>query len=228
MRKAFTLIELLVVVAIIAILAALLLPALHGAREKGKSARCVANLRQLSLGASSYLEDFGGNFWPSSYCSTPGGGCSDQAWFGDDASTATPHGPLHYLNYHCFGNDFYRTGTVMDCPSNKAGFAYTINAYLDYCYNDILYYYPLNGIKRTSAVLLLMDGYNYAVHWPTYKPTDLWLDMWYSGAWRTYGAFVHGNQAANCVFLDGHVELIPSQRFLNDSGPAGSYYLDPR
>lgn len=56
----FTLIELLVVVAIVAILAALLAPALTNARLMAKRITCVSNLRQLGLGVLTYANDFGG------------------------------------------------------------------------------------------------------------------------------------------------------------------------
>ena len=74
MKRTFTLIEMLVVVAVIAILAALLLPALAKAKLMAQRTACASNLKQYYLGMTLYSNDYGpacffgwqyapGNYW---------------------------------------------------------------------------------------------------------------------------------------------------------------------
>ena len=63
-KKRFTLIELLIVIAIIAILAAILLPALQAARERAQATGCINNLKQMGTIARMYLDD-NRNIWPN-------------------------------------------------------------------------------------------------------------------------------------------------------------------
>jgi prepilin-type N-terminal cleavage/methylation domain-containing protein len=77
-RRAFTLIELLVVVAIIAILAGLLLPALTAAKAKSQIVRCKTNLKQIGLGIELYATDF--NQYPY-FLMTKGSRASPDLWY---------------------------------------------------------------------------------------------------------------------------------------------------
>ena len=65
MRRAFTLIELLVVISIIAVLAAMLLPAITLVKEAARSIRCKSALRQIYMGTMGYSQDWDGYLLPA-------------------------------------------------------------------------------------------------------------------------------------------------------------------
>jgi len=105
-RRGFTLIELLVVIAIVAVLISLLLPALAGAREAGRSALCLSNLRQGAMICRQYADQHKG-YGPAigqPYTQLPNWALVVQSEAGQAGE----------------GSDLYSTRSVLVCPSIAA------------------------------------------------------------------------------------------------------------
>ena len=118
--RAFTLIELLVVVSIIALLVAILLPALGRARKQARQVVCASQLRQIGLFLEYYCDDHK-NFYPQPYSlNYPWSGCNQDI---DSPADQTPNAGLLGIIPYIFGKDDAKASSdvgrmdILWCPS---------------------------------------------------------------------------------------------------------------
>jgi len=198
----FTLIELLVTIAIIAILAAILLPGLRTAKEQAKKMACSGNLKQFGLANFSYAQD--NNDWPPiSYTNGQLWDYQLMPYINYPQTTAEADNKSGYSIFHC--------PSALPNPSYKAyrscGLAY--NKYLCCGHsNYISYWTRLSRIETPSKTLLIVDmGYGSPEHeFITFQgPNNIpWVaDL--ASQYIKYISYRHLNKT-NVLFVDGHAQ----------------------
>lgn len=211
--RAFTLIELLVVVAIIAVLIAMLLPALSNARRVALTVSCAANLRQIGIGFQFY-NDANREYYP------PHWGAGPWVWpSGDIASTWRAFVAI-YLGWN--GKTEAATFSVLPvyrCPadttSQTAGITYestTINwTHGSYGYNHTLFSSQsgFRAVRRNEVIgpelkLLVADR----------DSTDTRGSLLVYASVEVDALISTRHSDANVLFAAGHV-LLKSQRAIH-------------
>jgi prepilin-type N-terminal cleavage/methylation domain-containing protein len=135
--RAFTLVELLMVIAIIGILVGLLAVGLSSAKEKGKSVRCIGNLRQIGIATTMYAQDH------NEQLHHVAGRIPDQGQWTVNPWTSKALSPEHPSAYWgvAYGRYLGATRELFRCPSaqhvdewREEGFPYPASFWLNSTY----------------------------------------------------------------------------------------------
>jgi prepilin-type N-terminal cleavage/methylation domain-containing protein len=146
-ERGFTLMELLVVLAIIALLAALLLPTLARAQEHARRANCISNLKQVSLALKLYAQEHEDRYpWHT----LP----SDEGTYGSAAAAA-------WRNFMAASNELV-TPRILVCPSDRTtagNSAFTWEQFNrpGYQSNALSFFVSLDSLEQIPTLMLAGD-----------------------------------------------------------------------
>lgn len=209
-RRAFTLIELLVVIAIIAVLMAILMPSLNRAREQGRRAVCLSNVKQLALAWTMYADENDGNL------------VNGAAGFSDTTSDWGKHENerawIEVSNFNALWDEqieqirngalypYLKNENVYSCPTGKRGEAITYS--IAFSMNAVNHSWS-QGIKGAhcknrneirpnpaSRFVFIDEGSMSSDAFAVYIHQEVWFDS---------PPIRHGN-GTNLSFADGHAE----------------------
>lgn len=217
-NRAFTLVELLVVIAVVAILASLLLPALTRARETAQEIGCRNNLRQVGMGGLMYIEDQRKGYpsyyfhYPVNYPSKPGG----------------------MANYLGYTEVLSRKNTVFTCltahgryPCDYSGWpmnrTYSVNYYTMSMKNDNSANMEAIGfdtVRSPSKMMFFSDAMR--ISQPAGRDDKFFHEVYTRNGFSvTYlePEYYHHRNGFNSVYIDGHVNRMNLSAFM-------SFYAD--
>lgn len=228
-RRAFTLVELLVVIGIIALLVAILMPALRKAREQAVATQCLSNLRQVGLMAHMYANEHR-DVIPQGYSEgriAPAGSWVAHTWLTHFPSPA--YNGITKWTLRCPKVSSAGYAVIWALSPNIPGEFQTkpCGSFTDN--------YVFNGLKRgkvrpsvnyvlaidsaaqnfnpATPFLVRLDAPRGARYFVT---TQIWTGGDYDGAWMAHG------KAANALFIDGHAERCDKGRLLTVGNYNGS------
>jgi len=235
-RKAFTLIELLVVISVIAILMAILMPALKRAREGGQRAACMANLKQLTLAWNMYADEnddrlVNGATGYSNRDTTWGSHGSELAWINThDPTNIDYDSQVQGIKTGALW-PYLRNEDIYRCPTGRRGQALTYSIMFSMnavCHPEVQGVKGAHVKKRSEIkpapslrLVLIDEGFMTADAYAVNYSTERWWDN---------PPARHGD-GATLSFADGHVEhwkwtgtdTITRARIKENEAPGGNW-----
>jgi prepilin-type N-terminal cleavage/methylation domain-containing protein/prepilin-type processing-associated H-X9-DG protein len=236
-RQGFTLVELLIVIAVIAILAALLLPTLANAKSKAKRVACLSNMRQVGLAVSLYAGESIGRLPNPKATSTF-----------DFNNVNAPDNPLKLLRPFVGLSGANAAAPVYICPgaepTTKADYAPVGNSSTALMINQVVMNWRAERLRNPAQTVVMQENYA-LMSYLWYQPENLDKDpsaaghqysrwhMWtssdaqqWSGTKREHYCNLH-QQGGNLIWADGHVSYKLSAKTSSlDWGLLGSNGLD--
>jgi prepilin-type N-terminal cleavage/methylation domain-containing protein/prepilin-type processing-associated H-X9-DG protein len=229
----FTLIELLVVIAVIALLMGILLPALNIARDQGRKASCMSNMRQVGIALAMYQNE---------YEKTPP---KTQAVY-DYASPAAEDNVLKLLRPFVSAEKPEATTPVYACPALKPNpnpaYAPSRVSCTGYLVNSVVMGRQVASIPNPGRIFAIQEGWSLSNHlwvqpepnnrskaalegreYTTYQEWHMFASQgdhssWFTKERREQTANVH-NKGGNFIFCDGHADY--RKYWDRDSGDYG-------
>jgi len=208
-RRAFTLIELLVVIAVIGILAALLLPSLARAKEKGRQTYCINSVRQQSLAVLMYADENQGFLPPTAYENSDG----------DEVDWPTLLDP--YLNY---------VAKIHLCPTDNTSKSnsYGLN---ELCFVDLTDPNPPPMTRVTSfhsvSTTIMQGDLGTENDFTTLRPDTIKLTAPGSDLNDDADARPSKRHSNRCDlgFMDGHGEHLLLSEFYINQNPTNKWFM---